>query len=186
MRKLEKRAVICLILAAMLFLGLCFFVGEYVVKGGDWATFYGNSHVYSNGHLAIGKIYDVNGKLLASNGKESIKYSSDATTRKATVHGHDVDFSKVSDADEYPDDYKTADDQTPYPAADCEYAVSRQRTVIYHYCCPAHKLQHVEKCKEQAAYVAKAHLGGFHADWLDTADIARYVPTLALSKSGYG
>jgi len=86
MRKLEKRAVICLILAAMLFLGLCFFVGEYVVKGGDWATFYGNSHVYSNGHLAIGKIYDVNGKLLASNGKESIKYSSDATTRKATVH----------------------------------------------------------------------------------------------------
>jgi peptidoglycan glycosyltransferase len=86
MKKLEKRAVICLLLAAFLFLGICVFVFRFVSQGSDWATFYANSHIYSQGRLAIGKIYDVNGHLLASNGKGKITYSSDATTRKATAH----------------------------------------------------------------------------------------------------
>ena len=65
MRKLEKRAIICLTLAAVLFLGLCVFVYRFITYGADWATYYTNWHIDEDGRLAIGKIYDVNGTLLA-------------------------------------------------------------------------------------------------------------------------
>ena len=58
MRKLEKRAIICLTLAAVLFLGLCVFIFRFVKDGDDWATFYANQHIYSEGRLAIGKVPD--------------------------------------------------------------------------------------------------------------------------------
>lgn len=67
MKKLEKRAIICLTLAAVLFLGICVFVYRYVAHGADWATFYANQSIYKDGRLAIGRIYDVNGTLLAEN-----------------------------------------------------------------------------------------------------------------------
>ena len=37
MRKIEKRGVFCLILAALLGLGLAVFCFQFVVYGGDWA-----------------------------------------------------------------------------------------------------------------------------------------------------
>lgn len=86
MKKLEKRAVLCLILAAVLFLGLGVFVVRFVIYGSDWATFYANDHIYTNGRVSIGRIYDVNGSLLASNQNGTIKYNKSATVRKATVH----------------------------------------------------------------------------------------------------
>ena len=36
MRKIEKRSIFCLILAALLGLGLAFFCFRFVVDGGDW------------------------------------------------------------------------------------------------------------------------------------------------------
>lgn len=89
MKKLEKRAILCLLLAAVLLLGLGIYTYRYVRDGHKWATFYGNSHLYKNGVLAVGKIYDRNGVLLAANGKGKnglVKYSSDETIRKATAH----------------------------------------------------------------------------------------------------
>jgi len=86
MKKLEKRAIICLTLAAVLFLGLCLFVFRFVRDGGDWATFYANQHVYSEGRLAIGKVYDVNGTLLVENTKDGVKYNDDELIRRATLH----------------------------------------------------------------------------------------------------
>ncbi len=89
MKKLEKRAIICLLLAAVLVIGLGVFTFRYVKYGHKWATFYGNSQLYHNGVLAIGKIYDRNGVLLASNGKGKngeIKYNSDLAIREATAH----------------------------------------------------------------------------------------------------
>ena len=38
MRKIEKRSIFCLILAALLGLGLAFFCFQFVVDGGDWAS----------------------------------------------------------------------------------------------------------------------------------------------------
>ena len=86
MRKLEKRAIICLTLAAVLFLGLCVFIFRFVKDGDDWATFYANQHIYSEGRLAIGKVYDVNGTLLVENTKDGVKYNDDEQIRRATLH----------------------------------------------------------------------------------------------------
>ena len=86
MKKLEKRAIICLCLAGVLFLGLCVFVFRFVTQGDQWATFYANDHIYSQGRLSIGNIYDINGNLLASNTPEGIVYSEDSLVREATLH----------------------------------------------------------------------------------------------------
>lgn len=86
MRKLERRAVICLALAAMLFLGLCIFIGKFVINGSTWATFYANGHIYTNGRLSIGSIYDIDGELLAENKDGIIDYNDSALVRKATLH----------------------------------------------------------------------------------------------------
>ena len=67
MRKLEHRAVILLILAFTLFGGLAFFVFRYVNEADGWAVKYYNSHVFRNGHLATGRVYDRNGTLMADN-----------------------------------------------------------------------------------------------------------------------
>lgn len=86
MKKLEKRAIICLTLAAILFIGLCIFIGKFVVDGPKWATFYGNSHIYKDGRLAIGSIYDIDGDLLAENKDGTIIYNENESVRRATLH----------------------------------------------------------------------------------------------------
>ena len=45
MRKIEKRSIFCLILAALLGLGLAFFCFRFVVDGGDWASYPYNRHL---------------------------------------------------------------------------------------------------------------------------------------------
>ena len=86
MKKLEKRAIICLTLAAILFIGVGVFTFRFIKDGGEWATFYANSHIYEDGRLSIGKIYDVNGKLLAANGDGVVHYNEDYGIRRGTVH----------------------------------------------------------------------------------------------------
>ena len=86
MRKLERRSVICLILAAFLIIGTGLFTYRFAVKGAEWATFYGNGNVYDSGLLKSGKIVDRNGVFLAESGDGTITYSDDWETRIATVH----------------------------------------------------------------------------------------------------
>ena len=43
MRKQERRAVICLVLAIVLVAGIGIFGFRLVKHGGEWATFYGNT-----------------------------------------------------------------------------------------------------------------------------------------------
>ena len=86
MKKLEKRAIICLTLAAVLFLGVCVFTYRYVAHGAQWATFYANQSIYTDGRLSIGRIYDINGTLLAENAQGTVKYSDSESVRRATVH----------------------------------------------------------------------------------------------------
>ncbi len=85
MRKLEHRAVLLLILALTLFSGLSFFVFRYVKESDSWAIKYYNSHVFRNGHLATGRVFDRNGTLMADNTGKTIKYVDDTTTRMATA-----------------------------------------------------------------------------------------------------
>ena len=86
MKKLEQRGIICLALAAALFLGICIFIFKFVTDGGEWATFYANQHVYYEGTLAIGKVYDANDTILVENTKNGMKYNDDELTRRATLH----------------------------------------------------------------------------------------------------
>ena len=86
MKKLEQRGIICLALAAALFLGMCIFVFKFVTDGDEWATFYANQHVYYEGRLAIGRVYDANDTLLVENTKKGMKYNDDELTRRATLH----------------------------------------------------------------------------------------------------
>ena len=85
MKKMEGRAVLCLILAAALVIGLIVFGVKFVKDGDDWASFYANAHVYSGGRLAVGSVYDRNGVELLTNDGDGPHYNEDENIRKATM-----------------------------------------------------------------------------------------------------
>ena len=67
MRKIERRAVVCAVLALMLAVGLGLFLFRYVTSGGDWASSAFNRHLYdSNGVLATGTVLDRDGDILST------------------------------------------------------------------------------------------------------------------------
>ena len=72
MKKLEKRALLCILLSIVLMVGMGYFVFTFVTEGNEWAAFYTNRAVNSNGHLARGTLKDVNGTTLLKNRHGSI------------------------------------------------------------------------------------------------------------------
>ncbi len=87
MKKIEKRAIMCLLLAGVLVIGLGVFCFRYVKDGGDWATYVANKQIYNDkGRLSTGTLTDRNGTLLMTNTSEKMKFSDDKAIRKATVH----------------------------------------------------------------------------------------------------
>lgn len=84
MRQLKTRALFVLTFALLLAAGLVLFLGLYLVNGGQWAAFSANRHVYSNGQLATGAIYDRNGVLLYDG--ETTCYNDNASIRRSTLH----------------------------------------------------------------------------------------------------
>lgn len=86
MKKLEGRALMCIALAAVLIIGLCVFIAKLAIHGDDWASFYANAHVYSQGRLAVGTVYDRNGNVLLENDEEGPHYNDDEGIRRGTFH----------------------------------------------------------------------------------------------------
>lgn len=86
MRKLEKRSWICLALAAVLFIGIVIFGWRFVTSGGDWASFYGNTQIYTNGVINRGSIFDRNGEPLLECTTDGMKYNADRDIRCSTLH----------------------------------------------------------------------------------------------------
>ncbi len=86
MRKLEKRARLCLLICLVLLVGLGIYIGKFALHGDEWVVYPANSHIYTDGNLNRGIIYDINGELLAENTENGIRYSEDRDTRTATVH----------------------------------------------------------------------------------------------------
>lgn len=87
MKKIERRAMVCTVLALILAVGLGLFLVRYVTRGGGWASSPFNRHLYdTSGVLASGTVLDRDGDVLSSveNGKRT--YYTDATVRKATLH----------------------------------------------------------------------------------------------------
>ena len=86
MKKIEKRAVMCLILAGVLLAGLAVFCFKFVVYGGKWAGFPSNSHLYSNGVLVQGTVLDRNGTVLSQGANGVRTYHDSERIRRATLH----------------------------------------------------------------------------------------------------
>lgn len=87
MRKIEKRAVLCLIIALALIAGLGLFCFRFVTNASDWAAYPYNRHMYSNsGQLLSGTILDRDGDVLTEVKDGERVYYPDATVRRATVH----------------------------------------------------------------------------------------------------
>ena len=88
MKRIEKRAGVCLILAAALVLGLCFYVLRYVLYGGKWVSLAANRHLYNSaGQLSVGRVLDRDGDVLSWADEDgSRRYYDGETVRKATLH----------------------------------------------------------------------------------------------------
>lgn len=86
MRKQERRAWICLAMAAALFVGVVVFGYRFATQGGKWATFYGNTQIYTDGVLNRGTITDRYGEVLMQCTTDGVIYNDDSTIRKSTIH----------------------------------------------------------------------------------------------------
>ena len=86
MKKIERRAIMCLLLAILLLSGLCIFIYRDVTNGTEWATFQGNRDVYADGKLAKGAVYDRHGDLLMKNTKDGIEFNENADIRAGCMH----------------------------------------------------------------------------------------------------
>lgn len=87
MKKIEQRATLCRILALLLAVGLCLFVGRYLTQGGKWASSAFNRHLYdTNGVLSVGTVLDRDGDMLTTVEGGKRVYPDSAALRKATLH----------------------------------------------------------------------------------------------------
>lgn len=87
MRKIERRALFCLLIAVALVLGVGVFCFRFVAHGGDWASFPSNRHLYNKqGVLIGGRILDRNGTVLSETKDKGRVYADNKTMRRATLH----------------------------------------------------------------------------------------------------
>lgn len=86
MKKVERRAIMCLLLAFVLVVGLGIFSYRYVMNGDDWAAYEGNRDVYSRGDLAKGSLYDRDGEVLMRNTENGMVFNEDSDVRRSLMH----------------------------------------------------------------------------------------------------
>ena len=86
MRKQEKRAWICLFLAAVLFAGILIFGYRLYNDGGKWASFYGNTQIYTDGIINRGTISDRYNTVLMECTPNGVIYNEDWVIRRSTIH----------------------------------------------------------------------------------------------------
>lgn len=88
MKKLERRALLCLVLAGLLVLGLAVFLVRYGLYGSRWASSAFNRHLYnSQGMLLSGTVLDRNGTPLSWVEEDGERvYADGKTLRKAVLH----------------------------------------------------------------------------------------------------
>ncbi len=87
MKKLQQRAIFCLFLAAILLVGLGIYVTKWLLHGSQWAGYPANNHIYHQGYLSTGSIYDRNGVLLLQNNPGAFpSYHEEVGIRQSTLH----------------------------------------------------------------------------------------------------
>lgn len=86
MKKLERRAFICLLLVLFLVAGSVLFTVRLGMEGGRWASYYANDHVFRQGNLSVGAVHDRNGTVLLKYDSEGAHYHEDSEIRRANLH----------------------------------------------------------------------------------------------------
>lgn len=84
MKQVRQRTLLLLLLTAGFVAGVVLFCVLYATKGGQWAAFSANEHVYKDGRLAVGQILDRNGVTLYDGATGD--YAEERSVRKATLH----------------------------------------------------------------------------------------------------
>ena len=77
--------------------GIGLFGYRFVRFGGEWATFYGNTQIYTDGAINRGTITDRYGEELLKCTPDGFQYSEDYETRVATVHAVGDPHGNISD-----------------------------------------------------------------------------------------
>ena len=86
MKKVTNRSFAALLLAGLILIGIGIYVIRLVRDGGQWASFYANESVYSNGAIDRGTVTDRDGLLLAFSGTEAFGYADSSDVRTACLH----------------------------------------------------------------------------------------------------
>lgn len=86
MKKIERRAILCLLVAVVLITGLCIFIYRDFKDGAQWASYEGNRDVYADGDLAKGALYDRHSELLMRNTADGMVYNDSGDIRAACMH----------------------------------------------------------------------------------------------------
>lgn len=86
MKKVTTRSFAALVLAGLVALGMLVYLVRLARDGGDWASFYANDSVYTNGLIDRGTVTDRNGVLLAFSGENAYGYAESSDVRRACLH----------------------------------------------------------------------------------------------------
>ena len=86
MKKVQRRALSVLVIIVCLLGGVGFFTFRFFSEGSQWVNFTANRHVYNNGVIIDGAIYDRDGNALLDTVDGKRKYSDDVNVRCATMH----------------------------------------------------------------------------------------------------
>ncbi len=85
MKKVTNRAAAVMILLALILVGMGVYIFRLVRDGDDWASFYANDSVYTNGSLNSGSITDRNGTVLATASAGGISFADSSSVRTACL-----------------------------------------------------------------------------------------------------
>ena len=86
MKKIERRAVLCLVLAGLLLAGLALFLFRFFSDGGHWASSPFNRHLYNSaGQLISGTLLDRDGEVLSAVDQSGSRTYPDGETRRKSI-----------------------------------------------------------------------------------------------------
>ena len=86
MKKVQRRALSVILIIVCLMGGVGFFTFRFFTEGHKWVNFTANRHVYNNGVIIDGAIYDREGNALLDTVEGKRKYSDNVNVRCATMH----------------------------------------------------------------------------------------------------
>jgi peptidoglycan glycosyltransferase len=86
MNRVRKRALSLYLLVAVAILGLGFYAGRFFIHGSAWASAPFNQTVHRAGVLAVGRVVDRNGVVLADSNDGARSFAYNAEVRRATLH----------------------------------------------------------------------------------------------------